>query len=144
MISYWAWKKGCIVTRALRSLAVAMMVAAGATYMGDPASAGELQSAADSPALESVLGKEVATLREGDSGRVIDMLIDGHGRVRAAVVEFGGFLGIGTRKVAVEWAAFRFTSRSIWVDVTREQLRTAAEYKASEPPFIIQAISSDY
>jgi CBS domain-containing protein len=112
---------------------MAMAVAAGATNLS--ASASEL---------ESILGKDVATLREGESGRVVDVLIDGHGRVRAAVVEFGGFLGIGTRKVAVDWAAFRFTSRSIWVDVTREQLRTAAEYKASEPPFIIQAISSDY
>ena len=93
--------------------------------------------------LESVLGKDVATLREGDSGRVIDLLIDGHGHVRAAVVEFGGFLGIGTRKIAVDWAAFRFAGKSIWVDVTREQLRAAAEYKANEPPFIVQAISAD-
>ena len=132
------------MTRALRSLALAIAVATSATHLGDSASAGELQSAVNSPALESVLGKDVATLREGDSGRVIDLLIDGHGRVHAAVVEFGGFLGIGTRKIAVDWAAFRFTSRSIWVDVTREQLRAAVEYKANEPPFIVQAISADY
>ena len=65
------------------------------------------------------------------------------GRVRAAVVEFGGFLGIGTRKIAVDWAAFRFAGKSIWVDVTRDQLRAAAEYKTNEPPLIVQAISAD-
>ena len=129
--------------RALRSLVLAIAMMTGAAHLSASAPASELQSAVDSPALESVLGKEVATLREGDSGRVIDVLIDGHGRVRAAVVEFGGFLGIGTRKVAVDWAAFRFTSRSIWVDVTREQLRAAVEYKATEPPFIVQAIGAD-
>ena len=132
------------MTRAVRGLALAIAMTAGATHITASASAGELQSAVSSPALVSVLGKDVATLREGDSGRVIDVLIDGHGRVRAAVVEFGGFLGIGTRKIAVDWAAFRFTSRSIWVNVTREQLRAAVEYKATEPPFIVQAISADY
>jgi hypothetical protein len=121
-----------------------MAMTAGTIQLSASASAGDLQSEMNSPALESVLGKDVATLREGDGGRVVDVLIDGHGRVRAAVVEFGGFLGIGTRKVAVDWAAFRFVGKSIWVDVTREQLRTAVEYKATETPFIVQAISADY
>jgi hypothetical protein len=128
----------------LRGLALAIVVATGAAQLDTAASAGDLPSTATAPALESVLGKDVATLREGDGGRVIDVLIDGNGRVRAAVVEFGGFLGIGTRKVAVDWAAFRFAGRTIWVDVTREQLRTAVEYKASETPFIVHAISADY
>jgi hypothetical protein len=96
-----------------------------------------------SPGLESVLGKDVATLREGDGGRVIDLLIDRDGNIRAAVVEFGGFLGIGTRKIAVDWTAFRFAGKSIFVDVTRDQLRSAAEYKTSEPPFVVQAASPE-
>jgi hypothetical protein len=132
------------VKRALRNLVLAIAMMTGAAHLSASAPASELQSAARSPGLESVLGKDVSTLREGDSGRVIDVLIDGHGRVRAAVVEFGGFLGIGTRKIAVDWAAFRFAGKSIWVDVTREQLRSAAEYKANEPPIIVQAISEDY
>jgi len=121
-----------------------MAVAAGATNLNASASASDVQSTASLPALESVLGKDVSTLRQGDSGRVIDVLIDGHGHVRAAVVEFGGFLGIGTRKVAVDWAAFRFAGKSIWVDVTRDQLRTATEYKVNEPPIIVQATSAGY
>lgn len=132
------------MTRALRSLALAMAMMAGAVHLSASAPASELQSAVRSPGLESILGKDVSTLREGDSGRVIDVLIDGHGRVRAAVVEFGGFLGIGTRKIAVDWAAFRFAGKSIWVDVTRDQLRAAEEYKTNEPPVIVQAISADY
>src|SRR5262245_43955105 len=125
-------------------MALAIAMTTGASHLSAPASASELRSALSSPTLESVLGKDVSTLREGDSGRVIDVLIDGHGRLRAAVVEFGGFLGIGTRKIAVDWAAFRFAGKTIWVDVTREQLRTAVEYKGNETPFIVQAISADY
>jgi PRC-barrel domain len=88
--------------------------------------------------VESVLGREVRTVRDEDGGRVIDLLFDDQGQVRAAVVEFGGFLGIGTRKIAVEWSAFRFAGQQILVDVSRDQLRTAPEFKANEPPAVVQ------
>jgi len=95
--------------------------------------------------LESVLGREVRN-SDGDSGRVIDLLTDTDGRLRAAVIEFGGFLGLGTRKVAVDWYALRFVGEgsrvAIAVDVTREQLRAAPEYKPNEPPFIVKALAN--
>jgi hypothetical protein len=88
--------------------------------------------------VESILGREVRTVQDEDGGRVIDLLFDGEGRVRAAVVEFGGFLGIGTRKIAVDWAAFRISGREIWVDVSREALRKAPEFKAEETAFVVK------
>jgi hypothetical protein len=95
--------------------------------------------------LESVLGRDVRNA-DGDSGRVIDLLTDTEGQLRAAVIEFGGFLGLGTRKVAVEWDALRFVRDgarvAIVVDVTREQLRTAPEYKPNEPPFVVKALAN--
>jgi hypothetical protein len=94
-------------------------------------------------ALESVLGREVRTSADGDVGRIIDVLVDGRGRVEAVVIEFGGFLGIGTRKIAVDWSALRFDTdgdRSILpVDVTHDQLRIAPEYKPSEPAVVPRA-----
>ena len=90
--------------------------------------------------LESVLGKEVRTLVEEDGGRIIDLLADRNGRVRAAVIEFGGFLGIGTRKIAVDWSALRFEGDGkqtvVIVDMTRDQLRVAPEYKPNEPAVV--------
>jgi PRC-barrel domain len=86
--------------------------------------------------LASVLGREVRTRVEGDVGRIIDVLVDRQGRARAAVIEFGGFLGIGVRKIAVEWPALRFESAGsqapVIVDITRNEMRLAPEYKASE------------
>lgn len=100
--------------------------------------AGALQSVK----LESLLGREVRT-RDEDPGRIIDILADRDGQVRAAVVELGGFLGIGTRKIAVDWSALRFDSpdkrQSVVLDMTRDQLRSAPEYKPSEPVFVRRA-----
>jgi hypothetical protein len=125
-------------------MALSAAVVVGVTNLSAPALASDLQFPATLATLESVLGKDVSTLREADSGRVIDVLIDERGHLRAAVVEFGGFLGIGTRKVAVDWTAFRFAGKSIWVDVTRDQLRTAPEYKVNEAPSIIQPTNADH
>jgi len=90
--------------------------------------------------LVSILGREV-TNREGDSGRVIDVLVDLDGFSGAVVVEFGGFMGIGSRKIAVAWGALRFVregNRSLLtVDVTREQIRDTPEYKPSEPTAVL-------
>ena len=131
----------------LHSLTLTVAIAAAVVQTPGAAWAADVQATrpftTTSPALESVLGKDVATLREGDCGRVIDLLIDRDGNIRAAVVEFGGFLGIGTRKIAVDWTAFQFAGKSILVDVTRDQLRAAAEYKTSEPPFVVQAASPE-
>jgi hypothetical protein len=88
----------------------------------------------------SILGREV-TNREGDGGRVIDVLVDLDGRSGAVVIEFGGFLGIGSRKVAVEWNALRFVREGnrtlLMVDISREQIRDAPEYKPSERPTVL-------
>jgi hypothetical protein len=93
--------------------------------------------------LESVLGREIQTRVEDASGRIIDLLADRDGRVRAAVIEFGGFMGIGTRKIAVEWSALRFEGDGrqphIILDMTRDQLRKAPEYKPNEPAVIRKA-----
>src|SRR6266849_2785320 len=37
-----------------------------------------------------------------------DVLVDRSGIVRAAVIDFGGFLGVGSRKIVVDWNALHF------------------------------------
>ena len=41
-------------------------------------------------------------------GRIVDVLVDRSGEVRAAIIDFGGFLGVGSRKIAVDWDALHF------------------------------------
>lgn len=91
--------------------------------------------------LESVLGRDVRTRVEEDMGRIVDLLADRNGRIQAAVIEFGGFLGIGTRKIAVDWSALRFEGDGktvVIVEMTRDQLRIAPEYKPPKEPAVIR------
>lgn len=98
-------------------------------------------SAIEGVKLESLLGRELRT-RDADPGRIIDILCDPDGLVRAAVVELGGFLGIGTRRIAVEWSILRFEAGpkqpAVVLDMTRDQLRAAPEYKPGEPVVFVR------
>jgi hypothetical protein len=85
----------------------------------------------------SVLGIEVRTSTERNVGRIIDLLAAPNGGVEAVVVEFGGFLGIGTRKIAVEWSALRVDKDGqhlvAIIHIPRDQLRSAPDYKPDQP-----------
>jgi hypothetical protein len=87
--------------------------------------------------LHSVLGIEVRTRTEQNVGRIVDLLADRAGQLEAAVVEFGGFLGMGTRKIAIEWPALRLETSGKQIvailDMPRDQLRAAPEYKVENP-----------
>ena len=83
-----------------------------------------------------VVGKQVRSSAGEDMGRIIDVIIDRSARVRAAVIDFGGFLGVGNRQIAVAWSAIRLPAHdkpgALVVDFTRDQLRVAPTYKAGE------------
>jgi hypothetical protein len=83
-----------------------------------------------------ILGKDVVSAKGEDMGRIVDVLFDEKGEARAAVIDFGGFLGMGTRKIAVSWSALRFDlgekKNVIALDLGREQLKVAPEYKFTE------------
>lgn len=126
--------RGIAILIAALALGILSLATSHAEDSGAPATNG----APDQLKMESVLGRDVRTAYDEDGGRVIDILFDGQGRVRAAVVEFGGFLGIGTRKIAIEWSAFRLAGRQIVVDVTHEQLRRAPEYRKENAAFVVK------
>jgi sporulation protein YlmC with PRC-barrel domain len=62
--------------------------------------------------LEGILGKEVRSATGENMGRIVDVVVDRNGQVRAAVIDFGGFLGVGSRKIAVDWDAVKFPQPS--------------------------------
>ncbi|MGH1571490.1 PRC-barrel domain-containing protein [Methylobacterium sp. P31] len=96
----------------------------------------------DTQDYESLLGRSVRSAGGDELGRVIDIIIDKEGHPRAAIIDFGGFLGVGTRKIAVDWRALRFTAdgnkeRRLSVALTRNQVRVSPEYKAGEPIVVL-------
>ncbi len=96
-----------------------------------------------------ILGKDVISATAESMGRIVDVLFDEKGRPHAAVVDFGGFLGMGTRKIAISWSALRFDlgekKNVIALDLGREQLKAAPEYKYTESdkpiPVVAQPLS---
>jgi len=94
-----------------------------------------------------VLGRDVRSAADEDMGRIVDVVVDRAGQVRAAVIDFGGFLGVGSRKIVVDWNALRFwrignKSDSISLELTREQVRAAPEYKEDTPIVVLGASGS--
>ena len=47
----------------------------------------------DGQQLESILGKTVLSPTGEDMGRIVDVMVDRAGQMRAAIIDFGGFLG---------------------------------------------------
>jgi hypothetical protein len=91
---------------------------------------------------QSVLGKEVRSSANEDMGRIVDVIVDPEGRVRAAVIDFGGFLGVGSRKIAVDWKALRFDGGKpdlVTSELTRDQVKAAPEYKDKQAVVVLGA-----
>jgi hypothetical protein len=91
-----------------------------------------------------ILGREVRSAANEDMGRVVDVIVDREGNVRAAVIDFGGFLGVGSRKIVVDWGAMRFGGvaskrDSITLELTKAQVSAAPEYKEDSPVIVLGA-----
>jgi sporulation protein YlmC with PRC-barrel domain len=99
----------------------------------------------DDQEVSTILGKSVRSSAGEDMGRIVDIIVSHDGQVRAAIIDFGGFLGIGTRKIAVDWRALNFAPGgkpgSITVELTRNQVRLAPEYKRGEPVVVVSSAS---
>jgi hypothetical protein len=95
--------------------------------------------------VQAVLGREVLSSTGEDMGRIVDVLVDLSGEVRAAIIDFGGFLGVGSRKIAVEWNALHFpppaqTDAKITLELTRDQVKAAPEYQDGKPVVVLGAL----
>jgi hypothetical protein len=80
-----------------------------------------------------VLGKKVVGPDGKDLGLVVDVIVATDGHPSAAVIDFGGFLGVGSRKIAVDWRLLRFApGRPDWqvlLTLGRAEIQAAPEYK---------------
>jgi hypothetical protein len=82
---------------------------------------------------EPVVGPDGKTL-----GRLIDVMVDAAGAPQSAAIDFGGFIGIGSRKIVVPWSALRFApqggNRTITLEMSQEQIKAAPDYKPTANP----------
>jgi hypothetical protein len=99
----------------------------------------------DSQSVDGILGKEVRSNADEKMGRIIDVVVDRTAQPRAAVIDFGGFLGVGSRRIAVDWSLLHFDmagdARSrITVELTPDQVRSVPEYRPAKPVVITSGL----
>jgi PRC-barrel domain len=88
-----------------------------------------------------VLGKKVRGPAGEDMGLLVDVLVGEDGQPIAAVIDFGGFLGVGSRKIAVDWRLLAFKpgdrNAPVVITVSRAEVQAAPEYKPDQPIAIV-------
>jgi hypothetical protein len=87
-----------------------------------------------------VKGTDVIGSNNEKIGDVNDMLFDKDGKILAYVVGVGGFLGIGSKDVALSPASFQVMpasereSMKLKLSMTKDELKTAADFKPYKEP----------
>jgi len=126
------------------SLIVPLLLLAAAAPDAPPSSTApglppsvELQTFTPQDAMP-VLGHRVVEPDGQTVARLIDVLVDPNGQPVAAVLDFGGFMGVGNRKIAVHWSTLRFESgegtHRIILTLTQDEFKAAPEYRDPEKP----------
>lgn len=87
-----------------------------------------------------VIGSTVYGPDNASIGEVNDVLIGSDGKIRAAVIGVGGFLGVGQKYVAVPFEQLNITGKpdsssiqKITVTFTKDQLKDAPTFAYNEP-----------
>lgn len=97
----------------------------------------------DKGEMQGILGKLVYDKTGKELGRITNVVVDRSAKTRAVVIDFGGFLGVGSRKIAVDWNALRFEPDTkpprVTLDLTRDQIKAGPEYKDGQPVLVIGA-----
>jgi sporulation protein YlmC with PRC-barrel domain len=78
-----------------------------------------------------IIGTSVTSPDDETIGSIEDVILDQEeGRVTAAILGVGGFLGIGAKNIAVDWDELQIDhdGREITLDLTREEAENAPEY----------------
>ena len=84
-----------------------------------------------------VQGTSVTNPQQEDLGSIRDVVLDKYdGSVRYAVLEFGGFLGLGSKLFALPWELLRYDREvdAYVIDIDKEVLRQAPGFDSDDWP----------
>ncbi len=114
-----------------------LLLAAGLLAAADEKPPADLELIYQGQAV-GIVGRSVNGPAKEKVGVIIDVLIDDQGQPRAAVIDFGGFMGVGKRRIAVSWRALHFSPATqnnfIRIDLTVDQIKATPEYDPSAQP----------
>jgi PRC-barrel domain len=131
---------GRICRFARRNLvAILLLGIAPAIALTPPTPEGQMVKQTVAPGeLIPTVGQHLQGPDGSDAGRLWDVLVDSSGRPRVAVIEYGGFAGMGRRKVAVAWRALRFqpgnAEHPIALLLDRSEMGRISDFKGTAGP----------
>jgi hypothetical protein len=77
-----------------------------------------------------IIGANVINASNESIGKIDDVIISSDGKAPYAVVSVGGFLGMGSRLIAVPYELLRMVDNKVTLPgATKEQLKTLPEFK---------------
>lgn len=86
---------------------------------------------------ELLVGKSVYGVNDKSVGTIDDLILDDQGAITQVIIDFGGFLGMGTSQVSLgfdELTILADEGRSdvrVYVDATKEQIQAQPQYHAT-------------
>jgi sporulation protein YlmC with PRC-barrel domain len=93
------------------------------------ATAAETQIQPDQIRASKMIGSAVYDVHNRTIGSVKDFVLDRDGQVASVVVDVGAFLGMGGKYVAVSLRDFKTDHNRLTLDLTKEQLQQAQNYR---------------
>jgi hypothetical protein len=95
-----------------------------------PVSRVDVTRLADAYRGSKIIGAPVVNDSNESIGKIDDLLIGKTDQVLYAVVSVGGFLGVGSKLVAVPFQSLQFTDHNlVLTGATKDTLKTLPEYK---------------
>jgi sporulation protein YlmC with PRC-barrel domain len=81
----------------------------------------------------AVIGTKVTNANKDTVGSVEDLYVDGSGNIKTVVLSVGGFLGVGSKDVAVKWSDLKQTrdgkSVVLTTNMSKDDLKALPDYK---------------
>jgi PRC-barrel domain len=86
----------------------------------------------------ALMGSKVRDPAGEDMGLVVDVVVDRSGKPRALVIDFGGFLGVGSRKIGIDWRLVDFRPENhdapVLLHIGRPEVQAAPEFVPGVEP----------
>jgi sporulation protein YlmC with PRC-barrel domain len=93
------------------------------------ATATQTQIQSDQIRASKMIGSAVYDIHNRRIGHIKDLALDRDGQVASVVVDVGAFLGVGGKYVAVSLRDFKTDHNRLTLDLTKEQLQQAQNYR---------------
>jgi len=98
-------------------------------------STGDFNASGDVGA-SAMIGTKVRNANKESIGKIDDIYLDKDGRITAVIVSVGGFLGVGSKEVAVKWSDLMIghddTSVVLTTALTKDALMALPDYTRTE------------